>query len=244
MTSQRPGRVLITGAAGRIGSHLSEFLTGRFPLRLADLDVSGLDPGPEVEVEQLDITDLDACRRACAGISTVVHLAADPSQHADFIDSLLHTNVLGTYHVFRAAADQGCQRVVFASSVNVMTGYPTDFQTHVDTPVRPGNMYGVSKCFGEATASYFAHVEGLPAIAVRIGHFRGEKPAEPLSTRDQSAYLSSEDMCQLFLRCIEQPDIGFAIVHGVSDNRFKLLDLSTTSEMLGYHPHDDGFEFG
>jgi hypothetical protein len=46
---------------------------------------------------------------------------------------------------------------------------------------------------------------------------------------------------QLLAQCIEAPDITFAIVHGLSENRFKRLDLTSTRDLLGYAPQDDAF---
>lgn len=56
-----------------------------------------------------------------------------------------------------------------------------------------------------------------------------------------ASYVSARDLHQLLVRCIETPAIGFAIVHGLSQNRFKRLDLTSTRELLGYAPEDDAF---
>ena len=235
--------VLLTGAAGRIGSDFHQDTATRYRFRLADLRTDSLEGASAGghEVVELDVRDLEACRAACAGIDTVVHLAADPSPEADFLDSLLETNIVGTYNIFRAAADQACRRVVFASSIQVVEGYPLDRQLTISAPVRPKNMYGASKCFGEAVAAVFAHSGGLSAIAVRIGHYGEFAPGERYTARDMSAYLSRRDMVQLLTQCIDVDGIGFTIVHGVSDNRFKRLDLSDTHALLDYHPQDDAF---
>lgn len=130
--------ILITGAAGRIGTALVEHLDARkgdhYDLLLADLEEGG-DRGI-----QLDVTDLAACRRACEGVDTVVHLAGLPSPDSPF-DALLPVNIAGTYNVFRAAADHGARRVIFASSAQVVEGYPLDVQVKTDMLVRPKNLY-------------------------------------------------------------------------------------------------------
>jgi nucleoside-diphosphate-sugar epimerase len=72
----------------------------------------------------LDITDLVACKAACEGMDIILHLAAYPSPFAEFYDALLPNNIQGTYNVFAAAATQRCQRVIFASSIMTMQGYP------------------------------------------------------------------------------------------------------------------------
>lgn len=238
--------VLLTGAAGRIGAPFARFAAGRYDLRLADRRVPPESAGTTSDATwiALDVADLDACRQACAGIDTIVHLAADPSPEADFYGSLLDNNVKGAFNVFEAAAEAGCRRVVYASSAQAVAGYPVETQVHPDMPVRPRNLYGASKCFGEALAACFAAQRGLSCIAVRIGHYHETPPDASWTARDVSAYLSVRDCHQLLLRCIEAPDtIPFAVVHGVSNNRFPLLNLSSTRALLGYAPEDDGFAF-
>ncbi|MDF3018532.1 MAG: hypothetical protein K0R44_3757, partial [Thermomicrobiales bacterium] len=163
--------VLLTGAAGRIGTAFREAHGERYRFRLADLETSTLadTPGTDHEIIRLDIADPEACRKACAGIDTVIHLAADPSPEADWESSLLPNNVRGTVNVFRAA-EAGCRRVVFASSVHAIIGYPPGETVADDAPPRPVNLYGASKVFGEAVASRFS-AEGLSGIAIRIGAY-------------------------------------------------------------------------
>jgi uronate dehydrogenase len=233
--------VLITGASGRIGSalvnHLDATAGQRYRLRLADLEASG------ERCLQLDVTDFASCAAACAGADLVVHLAAEADPDAAF-ESLLPVNIAGTYNIFHAASEAGARRVVFASSAHVVAGYPLDVQVRSDMPVRPPNLYGTSKAFGEALASYFAYEKGLEAIAVRIGAFGYAEDWKTMSACDLSAWASPRDLCSLLVRCLEA-DLGddrFVIAHGISDNRFKRLDLSETRARLGYSPQDDAFE--
>src|SRR6266699_5363651 len=248
-TSMSSKRLLLTGAAGGIGSAFFRSTAGHYTFRLADRDMTSLASAASRDHEAciLDVADLDACQQACRGIHTVIHLAADANPDADFFRSLLHNNIQGTYNIFRAAKDQGCQRVIFASSAQVFAGYPDDVQAHPESLVRPMNMYGVSKCFGEAVASYFAHAEGLSSIVLRIGSYDvNDDPSTWLrqqpNARHLSGYVSERDLNQLLVRCIEAADVPFALVHAISHNRFKRLDLTSTRELLGYAPQDDAFE--
>lgn len=252
MAVQKPASrktILLTGAAGRIGSSFFRSAAEQYSFRLADRDTTSLaDFASEGhEVIPIDIADLAACQQACRDIDVVVHLAADASPFADFYQSLLQNNIQGTYNIFRAAKDQGCQRVIVASSVQVFLGYPEDVQAHPESPVRPMNMYGVSKCFAEAVASYFAHAEGLSSIAVRIGAYDtkgdGSSPIQRYpNPRHLSGYVSERDLNHLLARCVETEQVQFAIVHGISNNRFKCLDLTSTRDRFGYVPQDDAFE--
>ena len=242
-------RILLTGAAGGIGSAFFRAAASNYFFRLADRETSSIVSAlsQEYETRELDVADLEACQEACRNIDLVIHLAAASNPEADFYQALLHNNICGTYNIFRAAKDQGCQRVIFASSAQVFAGYPDDVQAHPESPLRPMNMYGVCKCFGEAVASYFAHAEGLSSIAVRIGSYdiNGDTSnwlRQQPNARHLSGYVSERDLNQLLIRCIEVPDVQFAVVHALSNNRFKRLDITSTRDLLGYAPHDDAFE--
>ncbi|MET3901206.1 NAD+ dependent glucose-6-phosphate dehydrogenase [Devosia sp. UYZn731] len=211
-------------------------------MRLSDRDISGLEGVTGADTLSLDVSDLEACRAACCGIDTVLHLAADPSPDADFYDSLLETNIKGTFNIFRAASDAGCRRVVLASSAQTVEAYPTDQQISVRDPIMPKNLYGVTKCFGEALGSYFATQENMSVIAVRIANFTELLRGENYSVRDVSAFLSHRDAVQLLTRAIDVEVVSYAIVNGVSNNRYKRLRLDESRDLLGFVPEDDAFE--
>lgn len=162
-------RILLTGAAGGIGSAFFRAAAADYTFRLADREISALagKVSQDHEVCLFDVADLNACQQACQDIEVVVHLAANANPDAEFYSALLDNNIQGTYNIFRAAKDQGCQRVIFASSAQVVIGYAPDVQAHLESPLRPMNMYGVSKCFGEAVASYFG---GYRVLLFALGH--------------------------------------------------------------------------
>ena len=235
--------VLLTGAAGRIGTAFREAHGERYRFRLADLDTDALGntPGADHEVVRLDISDADACREACAGIDTVIHLAADPSPEADWESSLLPNNIRGTVNVVRGAHEAGCRRAVFASSVHAIIGYPPGETVADDASPRPVNLYGASKVFGEAVVSRFS-AEGLSGIAVRIGAYDAPWFHQSGDATDAMAYVSARDLNDLLVRCIETENIPYAVVAGISDNARKRFDLIQTRRLLGYAPRDDGFK--
>jgi nucleoside-diphosphate-sugar epimerase len=237
-------KVLLTGAAGRVGTAFRQQVGDRYHLRLVDRNTVDLGNPDGHEVHSADLADLAVCQRVCQGMEVVVHLAGDPSTTADFYGSLLDNNIKAVYNIFRAAKDQGCRRVIFASSIQVIEGYPLDTQARPEMPLKPLNLYAAAKGFGELLAHYFAYAEGLSSIAVRIGAFAGnpgmQRP-DGIDGRNLSAFVSERDLSQLFVQCIETPDIPFAIVQAVSDNRFKRMDISSTREIVGYRPQDDAF---
>ncbi len=233
-------RVLLTGAAGNIGSFFAEHAHDRYDLRLMvqpSDDASAIEACGEVVTG--DLLDLERMKEVCRDVDTVVHLAANPDPSATW-DSLLQTNIVGSYNAFVAAKAAGCRRLIYASSIHAVSGYPADIQVKTSEPVNPGDLYGVTKCFGEAMGRYMAEQEGLSVIAIRIGAFQPHESArEEQGVAIMDAWVSRRDLQQLIERCIDVENIKFAIFHSLSDNRFKRLDISDARELVGYAPQDD-----
>ena len=236
-----PRPVLLTGAAGRIGTAFRLAHGHDYRFRLADLETGSLGPTPGVdhEVVHLDVADSAACHAACAGIDTVVHLAADPRPDAPW-ESLVANNIQGVVNICEAALAAGCRRVVYASSAHAIGAYPPDLTLADDAPPRPGNLYGASKVFGEGVLSAFA-ARGLSGVAIRIGAYDAPWYYEDTDDNVAAAYISPRDMNQLLVRAIETPQIAHAVVAGISNNRRQRFDLRQTRALLGYAPQNDGF---
>src|SRR5689334_12426013 len=237
-------RVLVTGAAGNIGKYFAEHSHERYDLRIMvhklDQRADTLRPFGEVVAGELD--DLAKLKEYCSGIDTVVHLAGDPDPGAAWA-SLLESNIVGAYNMFVAAKAAGCRRVIYASSIHAVSGYPADVQVKTSEPVNPGDLYGVSKCFGEALGRYMAEQEGLSVICLRIGGFQPHEAARgETGIAMLDAWVSRRDLNQLIERSIDAEDLRFGIFHGLSNNRFKRLDISSARELLDYNPADDTTE--
>lgn len=227
-------KLLITGAGGKIGSYLRTAFTDRYRLRLAD--VAHINPSEGQEIVPGDVTNLDQMRRACEGMDTVIHLAAEGKPKAKFND-VLAPNLIGAYNVFQASSESGCRRVVFASSIHAVNGYPHDQSVAWDAPVNPTNLYGVTKCFGEALGRCYAS-QGLSTICLRLGAVETPATAKTLPPSLQQAWISYRDLAQLVQRCIEVENLDFAILHGLSRHRTPRLDIAHTCKLLGYEPLD------
>ena len=185
-------RVLLTGATGRIGGSFFEEIREKYWFRLASRSVAKMTDVEPHETFPLDVADLDACQEACRDIDTVLHLAANPSPQAGFYEALLDQNLKGAYNIFQATLDQGCRRVVYASSIQLNEGYPLDTQVSEDMPTKAVNMYGVCKAFAESAAHYYSKVHGLSCLCVRVGNYAGnsdsmEADARRLERVDQRA---------------------------------------------------------
>ncbi|MBK5543095.1 NAD(P)-dependent oxidoreductase [Pseudomonas sp. TH05] len=237
--------VLLTGACGRIGKTFFQASRERYRFTLTDRIEADFEVAAPHRFLRLDLTDPQAIGSLLEGIDVIVHLAGIPHATASF-DELLPNNILATTYLFEAAVAAGCKRVVFASSAQTIEGYPVDRQITPGMPVMPANLYGVSKCYGEALCAFYSAKRGLSCIALRIGAFEFPEHHELTTTRDLSAWLSPRDAVQLLQRSVETPGVQHLIGHGISNNRFKRLDLSETTRVLGYQPQDDAFaeDFG
>lgn len=222
-------RLLVTGAAGRIGSHFGAVADrSRFDLVATD-------------VGELDVTDPAACRAACRGVDAVLHLAADPDPQAPFRTSVLPLNIAGTYNMVEAAVDERVARFVFAGSVQAVEGYPLDHQVREDDAPRPANDYGVGKAFGEALCASAALRSGTSFVSVRIGNYASDRPGPDVARRDRMAWLSPRDAVALLTLALTAPLDGHTVLHGVSDNACKRLSIEATRRATGYAPVDDAF---
>jgi len=241
-------KILITGAAGRIGSFLTKQWKEQYDLVLTDIQIPQETFG--LPFTQANLTEFETLQTLCQGIDTVVHLGADPSMEAPW-ESLLPNNIIGLYNAFEAAHRAGCRRIIFASSINAVLGYPPDVQVHTNMPVYPINLYGATKCWGEAVARYYSHTHKLSSICLRFGavsYRPGANPAYDERYTIDHQYidivLTMEDLTQLVTASVEaKDDLMFGVFHGVSNNRWKRLDISDGREILGYNPEDNAFAF-
>ena len=181
-----PSTVLVTGGAGFIGSHLVPLLLERGDTvrlldnmsrgdraRAAEWTATG-----RVELIEQDVRYGGAVHEAMRGCDEVVHLAAVSinKSEADPFESI-DINVVGSNNVFKAAADLGVRRVVFASSASVY-GDPETLPMAEDGPLRPLTPYCIAKRTGEQLLDYYARRSSLTWVALRFFNVYGpgQKP--------------------------------------------------------------------
>ncbi|HEY8447308.1 MAG TPA: SDR family oxidoreductase [Thermomicrobiales bacterium] len=175
-------KVLVTGGAGFIGSHLAEGLVRRgHEVRVFDnLSTGSLDNlapvRDAVEVVIGDLRDGEAVRRAVAGAEVVFHQAADPSvpRSISHPRDCYEINVLGTLTLLVAARDAGCRRVVFASTCAVYGNDPRQPKSE-ELPPAPESPYAASKLAGEELCQVFTRVYGLETVALRYFNVYGPR---------------------------------------------------------------------
>lgn len=177
-------RVMITGAAGFIGSHLCEEVLdlGKQVVVIDDLSTGKEENLPaEADFIKMDIADLGSLQDAMMGIDLVFHLAAQPSTRNSIENPYLdfHSNTLGTYNVLAAARGAGVRRLIYTSS-SAVYGEPERLPlTEADLPI-PMTPYGASKLCGEHYCTAFAGVYQLPCVCFRPFNVYG--PRENLDT--------------------------------------------------------------
>jgi len=221
--------VLITGAAGGIGTRMRRLLKGVYPnIRLSDLKPP-IDLSSDERFVQADLADMAQVERAVMGVEGIVHLGGFSVEGP--WETILNSNIIGCYNLFEAARRQGVERIVFASSNHAVGFYPRRRRIGIDAAVRPDSRYGVSKAFGEAIAALYAFKHGLRVTSIRIGNF-GDVPVD---RRRLSIWIAPEDLAQLIRIGLEHPNIRCEIFYGTSDNARGWWDNSSAFR-FGYRP--------
>ena len=229
-------KLVLTGAAGRLGSYLREPLS-----KMADVLVSTDlvdDLGNLYDGEQYvkaDLASLSEMESLLEGADMVVHFGAIGDE-APF-DAIMQANILGAYNVWEAASRNGVKRVVYASSIHAVGMHPkTDF-IGIDAPHRPDTYYGLAKCFAEDLASLYWDKRNIESVCMRI-----LSCAQVTNARALGSWLSYDDLIHLVERSINTPVTGFSVVYGVSNNDRAPVDNSKAS-FLGYRPKDNAEQF-
>ncbi len=229
-------RLLITGAAGAIGSTLRAGLRGvAETMRLTDIRPLGEEqPGEETVVG--DLHNPAFAQAVTRDVDCLVHLAGVPRE--DAWEPILRNNIEAVFHLFEAARLNGVRRVIFASSNHVTGFYPVEQEVDPSMPVRPDSRYGVSKVFGEALGRLYSDKHGLEVACLRIGSFR----PRPASERQLATWISPRDLTTLVRRCITAPPFHFLVLYGVSANtRNRWRDEVRTA--IGFEPQDSAEDY-
>jgi uronate dehydrogenase len=222
--------VLITGATGDVGNHLSRELAGKYKLRLSDR--RPLKPPKGQTFVKADITKMADALRITKGVDAIVHLGGYSVEGP--WESILQANIIGCYNVFEAARRNRVKRVLFPTSNHAVGFYRRDQTIDHRVYPKPDSRYGVSKVFGEALGSLYADKYGMEVFMMRIGNVN----PMPIDKRRLSIWFSPRDLAQLVSIGIEHPDIRFEIVYGISRNKRAWYDNSNAFR-LGYRPQDD-----
>lgn len=226
----RQGRLLITGAAGRLGTTVRNGLGANWrQLRITDVRPIE-NPEPNAEVVLCDLGDAEAVARLVAGVDAIVHFAGFPRE-AQWAQ-ILSSNMTPATLLWESARAAGVKRIVFASSNHAVGWNRRDDPSDPRSRPRPDSRYGVGHAFTEIMAGMYADKFGLAGFAMRVGSVC----PEPIDARMLSTWLSPGDLVRLTEAGLNA-DYTFEIVYGISRNRLAWWDNSRAYE-LGYAPAD------
>jgi nucleoside-diphosphate-sugar epimerase len=176
------GRVLVTGAAGFIGSHLSErllddgcdvigvdCLTDYYDPAIKQANLTRLLDEPAFEFRALDLAE-DSLDGLLDGVSHVIHLAGQPGVRLSFGDGFatyVRQNVLATQRLLEEAVRGGVDRFAYASSSSVYGDAPA-YPTHEHSPLAPVSPYGMTKLATEELAKVYLRNFDVPVVGLRF----------------------------------------------------------------------------
>jgi nucleoside-diphosphate-sugar epimerase len=247
--SPTPQRILITGAAGLVGTVLMRGLEDRY-------DLVGVDRALRrpAGVHRRNLARSRRLAPLFEGVDAVVDLAGLSSHRTEW-KAVWRNNLPATLNVLEAARRAGARRYVFASSNHVTGGYEHDAPysaivageyagldpdrlplVGVNRPVRPDGPYALGKVLGEAAARWYSDAHGLSAVCLRIGTVNAED--RPVQPRHFATLLTHADLLRLVEAALTA-DVRFAVCYGVSRNTWRFWDISNE---IGYEPQDDAEE--
>lgn len=229
-------KLVLTGAAGRLGSYLREPLS-KMCDQLVSTDISDeigtLYPG-ETYVKA-DLASYDQIFPILEGADMVVHFGAIVDEKS--FEELLGPNFVGSYNIWEAGYQQGVRRVVYASSIHAVGMHKKRDFIGIDAPHRPDTFYGLAKCFTEDLGSMYWDKRQVESVHLRI-----LSAAQVNNARALGSWLSYDDLIHLVERAIDTPSVGFSVIYGVSNNDRAPVD-NTLASFLGYRPKDNAEQF-
>ncbi|HHX38729.1 MAG TPA: NAD(P)-dependent oxidoreductase [Armatimonadetes bacterium] len=234
-------KVLITGAAGKVGRMVRRALIGHHAMRF--LDVVPVE-GTEGEMVVGSILDRETLTAAMQGMDAVIHLAYgarnDMTPEA-YEDLSFRVNTQGTFLVAQAAAAAGVRRFVYASTLSLYEGNmpPAGEQFSEEHPPAPRGIYALTKYFGEEALRAYAREGKLSVISLRLTlptepeEWEAVRQQHPDSGRVRTAAI---DVGNAFRLALEKPDATFEVIHIASGTPGCPWSLGKARRVLGYQP--------
>jgi len=177
-------KVLVTGGAGFIGSHIVDRLViDGYRVRVVDNLSSGRLENlkhrlnsKSVELLVGDLREPEVALRAVDGVNVVFHFAANPEVRLSTIDPEVHftNNIIATFNVLEAMRKRGVEEIVFASSSTVY-GEPETIPVGEDAPLKPISVYGASKAACENIIHPYTKLYGIKAVVLRYANIVGPR---------------------------------------------------------------------
>jgi len=250
MTSPKP-RVLVTGAAGRLGSHVASlFHESGHDVLATDIVAA---TGTPYRFEQADLLDHELVLALLNDVDVVLHLGNLAGIGPVPPQLVFNQNVSINQNMFQGAAEQAVGRIVFASTLQLIGShvdertvvtppatprYPMDGSTSAD----PSNVYALSKSISEAMLRYYSLRCGIDAVALRFPLLHDGGDWSRVSSGQESVTdviegftsLSYSDAARLFLAVVQSDLAGYQVFMPGSSNRHR--DLTMPELLRTYYP--------
>ncbi|NLC56956.1 MAG: NAD(P)-dependent oxidoreductase [Armatimonadetes bacterium] len=232
-------RVLVTGAAGRVGRMVCPYLAQRHTLRLFDLVPA---EAPEGEMWIGSILDRPALAEAMAGMEGVLHLAYGARRGADaatFDELSFDVNTKGTFFVAQAAAAAGVRRLVYTSSLSLYEGNmpAPGCQFTEEAPIAPVTSYALTKYLGEEVLRTASRTSGLEVVCLRLTYPTWPEEWPKAASRwPGTIRTAAADVAAACHLALVTPDLRFEVIHIASDTPGCPWDISKARRVLGYAP--------
>ena len=230
-------KVLVTGAAGRLGRYcVADLIASGIEVVATDLRNNDSNNPP---VNIVNLLDTAAVAGLMKGIQAVVHLGNHPGLLPDAKDRIFQENTAMNMNVFQAALNYGAKKIIFASSIQVIASETLEFSPacpppHVcylpldsDSPAQPANAYALSKWIGETMLRDYFVPAGMEAVALRFPTLVDatrlervwrhnldilvQKRAAPARISQCFGALMYEDAASLMTRLLSVPTPGYRV---------------------------------
>ena len=229
-----PGRILITGSSGQIGSELTEVFVRRYGReRVLSTDVIPQNR-KDCQTAVLDVTSHTAVAETIRSndIGTVIHLAAILSAKGEKMPELaFDVNLIGMRNVLRASLEGGVDRVFFPSTIGIFGPDTPKENVPIETVTRPTTMYGITKLFCEQLGEYYYRKYGLDVRGLRLPGIVSYKTLPGGGTTDYSIEMMRAAAEGENYRCFLRNDTKLPMMYmpDAIDSIIRLLESPSSS---------------
>ena len=233
---EKYNRIVLTGASGRLGSHLREPLS-KISKKLVSTDKDDIGKTLKNEVfKKIKLENFNQVDKILKKTDVIVHFGAYSNEGP--FQEILKANILGAYNILKSAKKHKIKRIIFASSIHSVGMYQVDQNINHKVMHKPDTFYGLSKSFGENLAQMYWDKCGIECLCIRI-----LSCAKVTSKRSLSTWLSYDDLIRIVIQSIKIKKLGFEIIYGVSKNKRSTIDNTNAVKKLKMKIKDNAEKF-